>query len=258
MLPPSIHFLRSRVVCAVLCLPAFAGIVRGADHFNLEENLPTRLEDAFPIAFMGREMQGFARYESTSDSEDRVTLQPRLEFGFAPNWQATIEAPFLLGGADDAGSGDVQLSTLYNFNQETTLLPAFAVAGGVTFPTGEDSEGLDTRLRLIATKTLGTAPAQDRLHLNVGWTRNAANADDERENRYEFIIGYSRRIGPDATLVFDLVREQTELEDEESNLVEAGVRWALTPNAVLSLGGGVGLGDDSPEFTTTAGLQFSF
>jgi hypothetical protein len=41
-------------------------------------------------------------------------------------------------------------------------------------------------------------------------------------------------------------------------MAEVGGRYRLTPYAAVSLGTGIGLGNDSPEVRTTAGLQVQF
>ena len=54
--------------------------------------------DAFPIEYRAFELQGLARYEKLDeDDDDRLTLEPRLEWGFAPNWQAKVISPFFAG-----------------------------------------------------------------------------------------------------------------------------------------------------------------
>jgi hypothetical protein len=88
------------ILIAVACASLSA-----ADHMNLEEGLPTQLEDAYPIAFRGREIQAHVSYERTGDDKNRVTLEPSVEFGFAPNAQGKITAPFYLGNAEKRGSG---------------------------------------------------------------------------------------------------------------------------------------------------------
>ena len=67
-----------------------------------------------------------------------------------------------------------------------------------------------------------------------------------------------RLICPDTVLVLDFVREQEKEEDQDSNLVEAGIRYQLTPLAVLTAGVAAGIGEDSPDFRTIMGFQKSF
>lgn len=231
---------------------------QAADHSNLEEGLPTALEDAYPIPYRGREVQGQIRYERTSDGKNRFTFDPRLEFGIARNAQVSISAPFYVGNADRTGSGNIRLSGLYNFNQESLSTPAFAISARAEFPTGVDSAGVDTELKFIVTKSLGKSGALDRIHLNASWLRNDRANSDERSDRYRVILGYSRRLNADTTLVADFVRQQEMRKGDNSNVLELGIRRQLTPLTVLVFGVGAGIAEQSPDFRATVGFQQSF
>ncbi len=258
ILPASHKFVRSlRYFRSAVLFSALAMSVSAADHSNLEEGLPTHLEDAYPVAYRSREVQAMFSYESTSESEDRLTIEPRLEFGVWRNTQVTLRAPFYAGNADRSGSGDIGLGALYNFNTETLVLPAFALAGEAEFPSGKASSGLDSMLKFIVTKSI-TSSGLDRIHLNLAWKHNASAESDERSDRFVGVVGYSRRLNADTILVADYVREEEETKEEAANIVELGVRRQLTPLTVLSLGVGAGLGEDSPGVRITAGYQRSF
>lgn len=231
--------------------------VAAADHSNLEEGLPTHVEDAYPVAYRSREVQAVFSYESTDESEDRLTIEPRLEVGVCRNTQVTLRAPFYAGSADRSGSGDIGLGGLYNFNTETLVLPAFAIAGEAEFPSGKSSSGVDTTLKFIVTKSV-TSSGLDRVHLNLAWRHNGSAEPDESSDRLVGVVGYSRRLNADTIVVADYVREEAETEGEAANIVELGVRRQLTPLTVLSLGVGAGLGEDSPGVRITAGYQRSF
>lgn len=243
---PTAHVSRSRRVAAFACVASMlAPAAWGADHDNLEGGLPTRLEDAYPIAYRGVELQGRVTYERTEDEEDAWQLEPRVEWGFARNWELSVGSEFIAGSDDDVGSGDIKVEALYNLNTEGLAMPAIAAKAGVEFPTGEDSERYEGFGTLILTKT-PFARLPDRLHLNLSlhWKEDAA--DDEREARFVGILGWSRRLGPDTYLVVDVVREQAELKDDEwLTTPELGIRRQLTTRAVVSLG--VSLGFTDPD-----------
>jgi hypothetical protein len=107
-----------RLLVAALCVIA-AGAADAADHTNLEENLPTQLEDAFPTAYGALELQGFGRFERTDDGKDRYVVQPTLDYGIARNLEARISSPFLFGSASHEDSRDLELEALYNPIQES-------------------------------------------------------------------------------------------------------------------------------------------
>lgn len=243
------------IVLILTCLCASPALA--SDHFNLEEGLPTELEDAYPVGYRGREIQSAVRYDRTRADENQLLLEPRLEFGVAPNTQVTLRVPFYVGNGDRTGSGNIGLGALYNFNTEGLVLPALAIAGEGEIPTGKDSRGFDTALKLILTKSVSQS-GLDRVHLNVAWHHNAGNDELEREHRYEAVVGYSRRINADWALVANFVREQEHHRGENSNVVELGTRWQVTPLSVLSFGAGAGIGEESPVARVTIGLQKSF
>lgn len=236
----------------------FAAAARASDHTNLEEGLPTQVEDAYPTAYRNREFQLQGRYERTKDGKNQFVLDPRLEYGFARNWQAKISAPFRLGSGDRTGSGDIGLEAFYNFNTESLSLPALAISARADLPTGKNSRGVDTTFKFIATKTLGAGSQLQRLHLNLIYRNNAKANFGERSNRYAAIVGYSQRLNADTIGILDFVREQELERGKTSDIFELGLRRQVTPLRALSLGAGVGLGNDSPKFRLTAGLQQSF
>jgi len=231
---------------------------RAGDHTNLEEGLPTDVEDAYPTAYGNRELQLQGRFERTADGKNQFIVDPRLELGFARNWQARIAVPFRLGSGDKTGSGDVGVELFYNFNNESLRLPAFALSARADFPTGNNSRGVDSQFKFIATRSLGTSSKLQRLHLNLIYRNNASPGANERSNRYSAIAGYSQRLGPDTVGILDYVRDQDRQKGATFNIIEAGLRRQINPLTVISFGLGAGIGNQSPKFRLTAGLQKSF
>ena len=122
-------------------------------HLNLEEGLPTEVEDAYPVPYKGREIQSVLQYERNGD-DDQILIEPRFEYGIAPNTQVRLSVPFTLGdGANDIQ--DVGLEVFYNFNAESLSLPAFAVAVSADFLRDQRVQGVDPTVKLLATKTIG-------------------------------------------------------------------------------------------------------
>jgi hypothetical protein len=232
---------------------------RAADHMNLDEGLPVSIEDAFPIPYRQREVQALGQYDNVRDDpkgDNLFTLEPRFEAGLFRNFQAEIGVPYRLGSASDRDSGDVNIDGLYNFNAETLDLPAFALKAGVGVPFGRDSQGAQTVLKGIVTKTVGETWENRRVHLNAAWLHKFnRRTEDERRDGYLIGVGYSQPVASDTVVVADLVREYQIEEDREANLVEAGVRWQLTPLTVVSAGAGAGFLDESPRFRFLIGIQ---
>jgi hypothetical protein len=249
----------SFILVLIGCLMHSPTPVQASDHHNLEEGLPTQLEDTIPVAYRNREIQGLFRWEHTNEGDEIFLFEPRLEYGILPNAQVELRVPVEVGsGVEEEGLGDIAIGALYNFNQESLKLPAFAIAGEIAFPTSEESDGVETTLKFITSKTIGKSSLWQRLHLNLAWMHNDKPEEDERRDYYKGIIGYDVRLTSDMLLILDFVREQQKKRNHESNIVEAGIRYQLTPLTVLSGGIGAGIGDDSPDFTATMAFQHSF
>ncbi len=227
-----------------------------SDHWNLEEELPTEVEDAYASDYLKPELQSLFRYERLNAHQERFVLSPRFLYGFAKGWQAKVSVPFLLGSADKTGSGNLGFEVFDNFKDESQYSPALALAIGADLPTGRQNNGIDTSLKFIGTKAMGKTYLDHRIHLNVIWNHNAGTLAGQRSDRYSAILGYSHQIPADLTLVMDFAREQELERGKTDNLIEAGIRHMLTAHSVVSFGAGLGVGKDSPDFRITFGLQY--
>lgn len=249
-----------RFLLLILVLAASASGAVASDHMNLEENLPTELEDAYPIKFRSREFQGVIRYTDEGDEKSRMLYQPIFEFGILPNTQLNVSGTFYSGNVDREGSGDVSSELLYNFNTESIWFPATSVAVKGVFPAGEDSHGVDVTTKLILSKMpFVRTTFLHRVHANLIWTHNGGRErGKERSDLFKGIFGVSMRAGKDTSFVVDYVREQKKEKRRDANLVEAGFRRQLTPFTLVTAGAGAGIGDDSENYRVTLGFQHSF
>ncbi|RIK99308.1 MAG: hypothetical protein DCC71_20430 [Proteobacteria bacterium] len=229
-----------------------------ADHTNLERDLPTALEDAAPIGYLGRELQAIFRYEHTDRHDESFHAETRLEFGFPRNAQIALAIPYQFGDAVEDTIAPIRLEGLYNTNQETRFVPAFAIGADLELPTGSEAHGFDPHVKLIATKTLPFTEWFQQLHLNFEFGWNDEQQDDDRSTSWRAVAGYSIRLGPQAIGILDFVREADFGADHQANVVEVGVRYQVTPLWVLSAGAGAGFGAESPKARATIGFQYAF
>lgn len=250
-----IHITRQFLILSSLLIIQFASITY-PDHMNLDEGLPVRLEDAYPLAYRDREIQVFFQYVEQEKQRYRMNLTPIVEAGFPLNTQLEIDVPLIFGKTDKTGSADIRTSLFYNFNMERVYFPAIALESAIDIPTGKNSEGVDPSFKLILTKTLGSGKLT-RIHLNGEYKLNLGPGTNERQHLYTLIAGYSQRITPNSIIIFDLYRERELEENAEANVIEAGTRTQLDPLTVLSVGGGIGIRQKSPRFQVTVGLQRS-
>ncbi len=233
-----------------------------ADVADLDAGLPTEVADAITAEPGATELQLRLRWDQDRAGADELYAETDYQWGFAPRWHAAVGVRGLAGSADRTGSGDVLLELMHRFNDESRLAPAFAAVVQADLPTGYRSAGTDTRMSLVATKSIAARPGLHQLHVNAVWMRNAAPMPDERADRGRFIAGYSLLLGEHTALIVDVVRQHERRRGAMSNLVEAGVRHAVDwvrRDATASLGVGHGWGAESaPRFRVVAGLEVPF
>lgn len=251
-------------ITLLVVLGAPARVVFAIDHKNLDENRPLRLEDAYPIASGEIAIEAGAGLALQRRGPNRGFFPVEVLYGALPNLQLGIGTVLSTNPReieDPPKSGDLRASALYNFNQETLTLPAFAVKVGVDAPTGIGARGFGIEAKGIITKSF------DRLslHLNAAYEFFTASRTEERDGRYKLAIGGSYPVGAPqftrATLVADVFAEQP-LRRGESPVVgtEVGLRYQLTPRIVWDIGAGtefVGPANRSSVFLTT-GFSLGF
>ncbi len=254
----------------VLAVAASGSAAWAADHTNLDENLPVRLTDAYPIPYDSIEAQGYFSYDRKrygsagrgTRGSDAVTFSPQVEVGLFRNFQASVAVPYRLGNASETKQGDFVAQGLYNFNSESVYVPALALQVGVDQPYGYQKGGTETSVQAIASKSIGsfgTSYVPRQLHFNAIWFHNydpLSLADvRERKDRYLVGVAYSQPVTNDAVLVANIYREELRERTQAQNIIQVGVRYQLDPQTVLSGSVGTGFADHSPAFVALIGFQ---
>jgi hypothetical protein len=196
---------------ALLVVLTSAASAYAIDHKNLDEGRPLRSEDAYPIAHGEFAIEAGMGFTLQRQGADRGLFPVELLYGPLPNLQVGIGTMLSTDPHeidDRPKSGDLRLSALYNFNQETLTLPAFAVKLGLDAPTGVDAHGFGVEAKGIVTKSVERLS----LHLNAGYEFVTSGRADERDGRYKLAIGASYPVGAPrftrATLVGDHRRDR--------------------------------------------------
>lgn len=225
---------------------------------NLESNLPTEIEDAEPVARGHRQIQLPMLWDRERPNARRLQLEPRFQWGFAERSQLSVGVPIMRGSADRTGSGDVRVELMRKFNDEGRVLPALAGFVRIDLPSGQQSHGVDSQLRLAATKTLGARPNTHQVHANLIWIKNVAPQEQERAERARLLVGYSTLVAQRSVLVADVIREQSRERGQMASIAEVGLIHEIAPNTNLALGVGAGRGSGAPRLRLVAGLQQEF
>ena len=246
--------------CSLLAALLLAASPAWADHTNLEEGLPVEVTDAYPLEYLGREVQTRLQYRYTAEGAHEAYVEPRFEFGFPYNGQLAVRVPMVgrfIDGDQRFDLGRVSLDYMYNVNQETLSIPAFSVVGGVEAPDTREGGSFDPFARLLISKMIPGSTFWHRVHLNGTIQTNVDRKDGERAVRYLAVVGYDFRLTPTMIGVIDAVRDQPMKDGPASNFGELGIRVQVTPLLALAFGGGAGASDDGdPVARGTAAFQW--
>jgi hypothetical protein len=250
---------RGTAIAIALAVLAFSGTA-AADHTNLEEGLPVEVTDAYPLEYLGREVQSRLQYRYTAEGAHETYIEPRFEFGIPYNGQIAIRVPMVGQFVQDDERfdlGRVALDYMYNLNQETLSIPAFSIVGGVEAPDTRDGGSFDPFARILISKMIPGSTLWHRVHLNGMIQANVDRKEDERSFRYVAVVGYDFRLSATMIGVVDAVRDQPLRNGPASNFGEIGVRLQVTPLFALAFGGGAGASDEGePVARGTAAFQW--
>jgi hypothetical protein len=183
-----------RALAIVLCLALAVDWAQAIDHKNLDAGRPARVEDAYAIADGEIALEVAAGFTLERKGSDRGVFPVEALYGAYPNLQLAVGTTLSTSPREIDGrprSGDLQASALYNFNQETLVLPALALRLGLEIPTGIGSQGVAVEVKGIVTKSIQRLA----VHLNAGYQLLTATRRGERDGVYELALGASYPLG---------------------------------------------------------------
>jgi len=232
------------------------------DYRNLDDDRPTRVEDAYPAERYAFEFIVPYRFERERGSAWVHASLLELEYGVIRNAHVGVKAP--LAGVRDAGTTEWGLSGirvfgLYNFNTESQLLPAFSLRTDAVFPVGALA-GSETHVGVQAIATRSWA--RNRVHLNAAYRfgRDGTPAVVEGLDRWWYGAALDRTLFRQSVLVIGEVYARRPLEAAPVEVnASLGLRWQWRPTAVLDIGISRGLRKGlGPEYAVTLGVSNAF
>jgi len=223
------------------------------DYRNLDDDRPTRVEDAYPVERYAFELL----IPYLVEREGGVTLHAsvlELEYGLLWNAQIGVKAPLT-----SSGLSGLRVFALYNFNTESLVLPALSVRTDVTFPVGSLG-GSDTHVTVkgIVTRSFG----RTRLHLNGAYSfgTDGTPATVEAAERWWFGAALDRTLFRQSLLLVGEVYALRALSGSPTEVnASLGLRWQWRPTAVIDAGVARRLRQNAgPDFAITIGLSKAF
>jgi len=245
----------------VMVLAAAPPATAQIDYRNLDDERPVTTEDAYPVERYGFELLAPYRFESSRGDVDVHALEPELEYGIAANTQVSAKA--LLAAVHtptgtDWGLAGMRLSGLYNFNTESSTLPALAVRTDAFLPIGSlAGDVVRLTIKAIATRSWG----RTRAHLNaaVGLGDDVGLGPVDTSPRWLLSAAIDQSFIRQSLLaVAEVVTRRTVRGAPVEVNASAGLRWQWTPLLVIDAGISRRLSSRGPDFGATIGVSRVF
>jgi len=209
------------------------------DYRNLDDDRPTRVEDAYPAERYAFELLIPYSVERERGGATVHASVLELEYGVIRNGQVGLKAP--VGavretGATTAGLSGLRVFGLYNVNTEGRLLPALSLRADVGFPVGALA-GSETQVavKAITTRSWG----RNRVHLNASFRFGADGTPPVLEalDRWWYGIAVDRTLFRQSVLVVGetYARKLTTTAQVEVT-ASLGLRWQWRTTTVLDVG----------------------
>ena len=131
--------VRRSLLASGLLLAPTAPLAAQIDYRNLDDDRPTRVEDAYPVERYAFEALLPYLLERTRDGVTTHSVVPELSYGLFRDTQVGFKLPFALEdgpGSTRTGLSGLGAFGLYNFNTESRSLPALSVRMDAAFPVG--------------------------------------------------------------------------------------------------------------------------
>ena len=232
-----------------------------AGHANLDEGRPVRFEDPYPIPRGEWSFELGGGYLDPRPGKDHAFFPIEVLYGAILNTQLSAGTVLFMGDSTaSVGSGDVRLSALYNFGQESSVLPGLGLKYTLILPTGTDSHGVDAQIKALITKSISRVS----FHANFSELLVGERSFGERSSRFEIDLGTSFPLGTMHTRTLLLLgwfsERAPESVLENRTGVELGIRRQQTTRTVLDLG----IGTESrgryegSRVRVSAGLSWSY
>lgn len=242
------------VVLASACVFAQEPMKSGPSAaMDLSSGIPTAIADtvvlpvnAFEVALAGGYVTDGIVYE---------TGLIALTYGVLEDVQITAKWPMIFGEGKVTGNGDTTIAALWAPWKVEDVSMGIELAGRT--PTGEGFTGYDGTITGIATMPIGEV----RAHVNAGYTTIGNNQTADRAHTDSFKLGMDYMAMDDVCVILDVFSNMAPVRGADRlEMVEAGVRYAMTEVDIISAGVAVSIGNGNatPDFVGTLGYQREF
>lgn len=270
-----INIHRTTIAIAAVCLCAMTA--HAID--------PTNLKPAGEVGAGVVEIKQEAEY--SKDDNDSGELSTDISYGVNRHFKIGVVIPFEYDEEEDTEFGDVGVYIKGILNPDNAN--HFYVGGEIELlaPTGEDSDNIGGEVQLRLSKYLD-ADETHGVHLTLTGYYDTKDDEEEYARHYHLLfsprenlrhdllrrhffeaedtdqftfgtaLGYTYAIAPSTKLTLNGFFKEDYSGDDDALMAEVGLTHNFTDAWSGAIGVGIGLTDESPDFTAKAGLSYKF
>jgi hypothetical protein len=237
---------------------------------DLMSPLLWNIHDATPTETHTIDLQLGVRWVTSShpanrgDSDDDTVIQPMILWGPCENVELSLGIPIWLGDGGKVpggfdGNADINVGLLWRVTEQQDYWPAFALAGNIRTPSGDNSSGADGEIRLIFTNEYDSGI---RSHINGFFeTVNGDNVEDERHFQWGVLVGLDGPLCADGAVrwVTDYMhRSSYHYGASDINMLELGWEWQMAEAHKLGMSMRIGLDDNEDTDNFSMGFAYAY
>jgi hypothetical protein len=248
--------MRNSIVLAAIAVTIAAPA--WADPQALSTNVPVQIEDALPTPYGVMTLQSDNRFTHdsfNSRGSNGLLTEGVVKVGALPGLQVDIGPSYNIGNQSNADSGNATIDALYNFNNNSTYIPAFALHAYYQQPYGAGHQSQTYTIRAIATKYLGPSVTSPRFDINLTDYHLEQPSSTQRSDQLEIAVGLSALVTDDTAIVGDVVHGAKPNVGQVETLIDLGLRHQISGGWSISGGVGAGIAQQSPEVRVFFALQ---
>ena len=220
-------------------------------------------DDAGVVKARHMEVEAGFEYVKQADKENNLTLC--IKYGLIEKLDLGVEVPYqfidISEGNKVEGIGDIQITTKYNFLDETETLPALALSCVVKTKTGDTNKGLgsgeiDYSLNGIITKEIGDFTT----HANLGYTFVGEPESEDLDDIFSYGLSVEYPLIESLNMVGEITGETTFDGDFDDNPFSGliGFNCILNKRLCFDVGIGFQISKASPDYKIVTGLTLAF
>jgi hypothetical protein len=177
-----------------------------ADPQEVETGEPLLIEDATTDdpGNLSIQLSGIDSHRQGDAAQDLLAQGLTVKLGAIKGVQVSLNPEYNVGNAQGRNSGSVLGEALFQFNDQSTFVPAFAFNLSYATPFGAGQKSGDYTFRAIATKWLGLSEESPRLNLNLTDYHLAQPENGMRRDQLQAVLGGSVLLTKEGAIIADI------------------------------------------------------